>query len=505
MKHSLARLAAFVCSLFVLLAPARATWSIVVVDTKTGEVCIASATCIAGFNLKARAAVVRVGQGVAACQSSVDSTGQNRVYIWNAMQAATTPAQMLVDLQAQDAAHQTRQYGIVTMSDVPATFTGSQAALAASGVTGVVGDLRYAIQGNILTCDAVVNDAELALLNSPGDLSQRVMAAMEAARARGGDGRCSCSSTAPMACGCAPSQFHYSAYTAYICIARMGDIDGVCGTPGSNGCANGVYYCDVRAISLPGGPEPIEFLARKYDAWRNDLRGVADHLRTRVEPSAQRLVADGLSSITVDIQLVDVDGALVTSNPATLSIVSVGDNAASVGGVTDHGGGHLSFPIIASTTPGTLSLAITVQHGAKSVRLWPNVVVPVDTLTELHSGFTTVSATSGATVPLTLNLGAAQASVAYHVLGSASGTTPGVVFQGQAVPLNCDTLLRASVAHANNLRFQGTAGVLDALGRGEARFVASPSLMQFYVGRRMDWAAVLPGHVTNVVGFDVLP
>ena len=49
------------------LAPrARATWSVVLTDTATGEVAIASATCINNFDLEFYLPVVRPGIGVAA-------------------------------------------------------------------------------------------------------------------------------------------------------------------------------------------------------------------------------------------------------------------------------------------------------------------------------------------------------------------------------------------------------------------------------------------------------
>ena len=57
---------------------------------------------------------------------------------------------------------------------------------------GHQGSLKYAIQGNVLTGALVIHQAEQALRTTQGDLSQRLMAAMHAARLAGGDGRCSC-------------------------------------------------------------------------------------------------------------------------------------------------------------------------------------------------------------------------------------------------------------------------------------------------------------------------
>ena len=88
----------------------------------------------------------------------------------------------LVDaLAMQDPAHQTRQYGIVSLDGAPVTFTGTGAGAGVCGLTGEVGDLVYAIQGNVITGDPVCLDAEAALLQTEGDLTQKIMAAMEAA------------------------------------------------------------------------------------------------------------------------------------------------------------------------------------------------------------------------------------------------------------------------------------------------------------------------------------
>jgi len=206
------------------VAPAAATWSIVVLDRDTGEVAVASATCLA-FPLDRWVPVVVVGRGGAAAQSVLDVSSQNRIFIRDAFLAGLAPARILDELGQGDPFFQQRQYGIVSVDGPPVTFTGTQASDAKHGVAGEVGALAYAIQGNVLAGDAVVTAAEQALLTTPGDLSQKVMAAMEAARAMGGDGRCSCG-TPPDGCGAPPPNFTHSAWTAFVVLARPGDADG---------------------------------------------------------------------------------------------------------------------------------------------------------------------------------------------------------------------------------------------------------------------------------------
>jgi len=372
-RATFARCAGLVLSACLLGSSASATWSIVVVDTRTNEVCLASATCLDGFPLKRNLGVVVVGKGAAAAQSSVDTTGVNRGIIWDMLQAGFSPEQILVRLETQGTGFQGRQYGIVSLPHDPVTFTGTFAGEAKYGVAARMDDLSYAIQGNVLAGVLPVYAAEQALISTPGDLSRKVIAAMEAARAAGGDGRCSCIPSQPTACGAPPPNMVYSAYTAFMVVARMGDVDGVCNQ--ASGCANGSYYCDLMAVSQINGPEPVLAMEQRYLLWRAKLAGFADHLRTLVAPQASALPADGQSATEVDVQLVDVDGALADKT-AVLVIEPTGAGPlGSVGAVVDHGGGHFSFPVVAGTTPGTATWKITVRHHDREVRLWPDLAI----------------------------------------------------------------------------------------------------------------------------------
>ena len=49
-----------------------------------------------------------------------------------------------------------------------------------------------------------------------------------AARALGGDGRCSCSVSQPTSCGVPPPGFQKSAHVAVFVVARLGDTNGLC-------------------------------------------------------------------------------------------------------------------------------------------------------------------------------------------------------------------------------------------------------------------------------------
>ena len=77
------RLLQALLALFCLTLPAAATWSIVVVDTRTGEVGVASATCLPSFDLRQALPIIRIGRGAGAAQSAIDVNAINRRVMWD--------------------------------------------------------------------------------------------------------------------------------------------------------------------------------------------------------------------------------------------------------------------------------------------------------------------------------------------------------------------------------------------------------------------------------------
>jgi hypothetical protein len=512
-RRTLLRLAPVLC-LAALALPARATWSVILVNRTTHEVIIASATCIANFDLQQFLPVVRVGIGAAAAQSAVDTNAKNRKKIFAQMALGTPPADILPILQAGDVLlHQQRQYGIVDVSNPPVGFTGTMAKAAKLDLAGSFGDWNYAVAGNVLTDESVITDALAALQNTPGDGMTKVAAAMEAARALGGDGRCSCDQQFPASCGPMPPGFTKSAHTGFFLIARPGDTDGVC--LASTGCASGSYYMAFNEIGVTTSPDPVTLLLADVAAFRASKQGVPDHFQSEVTADVGRLVADGSSSAQVTVRLVDIDGQPLSGGGAAVSVAGA-DGAellTTLGPVTDLGDGSYSFEVTAGAIPGTERLAITVDDGTGPVLLYPYFELPVDPLVPLHAGFDSVSAASGADVPLTLN---GAPSSAYLVVGSASGTTPGQAFPGGVLPLNPDGVFDFTLLQPNSAALQSTLGISDPSGHAQATFVAAPGQLTPLVGLRLDWAAVqFPVQpagqptptltTTNATGFDIAP
>ena len=266
-----------VCLVIALALPssAFATWSVVAVDRSTGRVVIASATCVNGDDdfLKGVQAVVVPGKGVAACQAAVDNTHQNQMLVFKELEKGTDPKQ-IIELLSKDPAFQSRQFGILDLQGRRAGHSGLTNGYVSQDIQGQVPgtEIFYSIQGNILRPGTVVPNAVQAFLNTKGAITDRVMAAMEAADGSGGDSRCSCppwpSDGSKPAIPCDGR----TTYVAYILMAERGDTNG-------DSHNNGKYamYITVAQPGADKGPHavragenlnPVKTLRLRYDDWR---------------------------------------------------------------------------------------------------------------------------------------------------------------------------------------------------------------------------------------------
>jgi uncharacterized Ntn-hydrolase superfamily protein len=274
MRRTSSRIPIFL-SLAVLLmatspAPADATWSIIAVDTRTGLVVIASATCVTAEGLRTRGglksiqAVIVPGIGVAAAQAGVDRTRANQTLIFEQIRAGADPDDILATL-SEDPSFQSRQFGFVDLRGRMAGFSGTGNGYASLAVQSDVREegIYFAVQGNILESNDVVLAAVDAFLATEGTVVDRVMAGMEAADDAGGDSRCSCR-TDPVPeteAGCR----HRTAHVAYIAAARPED-------PTGEGHSDGEYslFIDVDDENTQSheSANPVATLRIRFDAWK---------------------------------------------------------------------------------------------------------------------------------------------------------------------------------------------------------------------------------------------
>jgi len=472
--------------LLALAGPSFATWSIVCVNVRTREVAVATATCLANFNIRVGVPVIVVGEGAAAAQSLLDAFGTNRQLIYFSFRdTAETPSDILSQLADMDFGHGTRQYGIVNFEGAPVTFTGPGAGAAASGVTGQVGDYIYAIQGNVLTGDEVVLACEAAFRTSLGDMGQKMMAAMHAARGLGGDGRCSCSNNNPTGCGVPPDDFSHSAYAATIVLARIGDANGGCNP--NRGCAKGDYYMKLNVIGNPSDPDPVFRLQDRYDTWRRGLLDVPDGILSKVA-AAQVMPADGATQTTVQIQLSDVDGVALSHDDARVYVKAIGGSFAggTIGDVINHGKGRYSFPLVAGNQPGVESYLITAVVGGVTATLYPHLEVEYVAPLPLTVGMRSVSAAEGGQIPFTLDIGQA-ANAPYWILAAYDGSE-------QRLGRLCGALSFVPLAVSNQSPFYPAAPLLlDGSGRAQTTLSLAPGMIGAFVGGRMAWEGLALG------------
>lgn len=177
-------------AILLLLGDAHATWSIVAVDTETEEVGIAGATC--GPFVWGIGQVVP-GQGAVAAQ--YDTWIKARKQVAEALEAGDSAEDALATVLDSDYDSDLawRQYGVVAFDSAAVAWTGDdveQPYATASGDT-------FSVQGNTLASEAVVqaafdlfSEADLASGDDRLPLEERLLQALEAGAAEGGDNRC---------------------------------------------------------------------------------------------------------------------------------------------------------------------------------------------------------------------------------------------------------------------------------------------------------------------------
>ncbi len=161
--------------------PVVATFSIVARDPANGELGVAVASKY--FAVGAVVPWAKAGLGAVATQSFVNPTFGPRGL--DLLEKGMTPEQALKALLANDDDPTGRQVGIVSATGDSVTYSGPKCNHWAGGRSGP----NYAIQGNILTGEAVVAAMEDSFLSTKGTLASRLYAALSAGDSKGGDSR----------------------------------------------------------------------------------------------------------------------------------------------------------------------------------------------------------------------------------------------------------------------------------------------------------------------------
>jgi uncharacterized Ntn-hydrolase superfamily protein len=161
--------------------PRKSTFSIVAADLETGE--IGCAVQSKYFSVGSVVPWAWAGVGAVATQAAGVAV-YGRLAL-EELQRGATPEDALETVLAGDPGRETRQLGIVTADGLAAAFTGAECLDWAGHRVGP----GFAVQGNILAGEAVVDEMARTYAETVGSLVERLVAALEAGQAAGGDKR----------------------------------------------------------------------------------------------------------------------------------------------------------------------------------------------------------------------------------------------------------------------------------------------------------------------------
>jgi uncharacterized Ntn-hydrolase superfamily protein len=207
--------------------PLVATFSIVAFDPNTKELGIAVQSRVVSVGSVVPWA--KAGVGAIATQSLANTRygPQGLKYL----EQGLDPNEVIKKLIADDKDAPSRQIGIVDANGRVATFTGDKCLSWAGGRTGKY----YTVQGNILTGPEVVDEMAKAFEKTKGELSLRLIAALDAGQAAGGDKR--------------------GKQAAALLVVR-------------DGWGYAGYNDRYRDIRVDDNPEPIKELRRIYEIYK---------------------------------------------------------------------------------------------------------------------------------------------------------------------------------------------------------------------------------------------
>ncbi|MCB2220525.1 MAG: DUF1028 domain-containing protein [Bacteroidetes bacterium] len=230
----------------VNLVNAQDTFSICAIDTLTGEVGSAGASCIGAPQIPQGCYILSdVIPGVGVIHTQAYYTAGNQNYAHALMIEGIPPAQMVDSLVAHDIGNNPtiRQYGIVDF------YTGVPRTAAYTGINcddyknHIIGP-NYTIQGNILLGQQILDSMEARFLATEGELACKLMAALQGARVIGADTRC--------------LDDGVSSLSSFLRVAKPDD-------PAND------LYLDLNVPSTPVGIDPIDSLQILIDNWGSCL------------------------------------------------------------------------------------------------------------------------------------------------------------------------------------------------------------------------------------------
>lgn len=163
------------------LGPLVATYSVVARDPLTNDLGVAVASKFLAVG--AYVPFAKAGVGAVATQAHVNTTYGPRAL--ELLASGKSVDECVEEFRASDASFEVRQFGIVAADGSSATHTGHSCHAWAGGVAGP----DFAVQGNILAGPEVVDELVRVIGDHTVPFPERLVAALAAAEAAGGDRR----------------------------------------------------------------------------------------------------------------------------------------------------------------------------------------------------------------------------------------------------------------------------------------------------------------------------
>tara|TARA_B100000886_G_C20405952_1_gene484788 strand:- start:179 stop:1027 length:849 start_codon:yes stop_codon:yes gene_type:complete len=229
-----------------MLAPAmifgQHTFSIVAIDSITKEVGSAGATCGDAVMWPGTPGAVLISDvipGLGAIHTQSYWNEQNQDQAHEKLVEGYTAEEIINWLIYNDAENNAsvRQYGAITLineSIKSGAYTGENCF---DYKNHIIGD-NYAIQGNILLGQSILDSMESRFLNNPGTLSEKLMASLQGAKVIGADTRC--------------YDDQVSSLSAFLRVAKSDD-------PPND------FYIDIIVEATPDLIDPIDVIQEEFN------------------------------------------------------------------------------------------------------------------------------------------------------------------------------------------------------------------------------------------------
>ena len=331
--------------LISLKVSAQDTFSIVAVDTVTGEIGSAGASCVGPFGGVGAFILSDVIEGIGAIHTQASYLAANQQNAHNRMLEGLSPQEIIDWLVANDvqANPLVRQYGIVdlTRNGESAAYTGVNCMDYKNHVTGP----GYAVQGNILLGQIIIDTMQtMYLLTSGEPLADRLMKTLQAAKIIGADTRCAVRGT--------------SSQSGFVKVVRIGD-----GT---------TPYLQIVVPDTPVGTDPIDVLRGQFDDWKESLYTIVDPFLSEIKVDEDSIPADGTSQALITISPKNNSDTLLASG---LEIILTKSGDGTLSPIFDLGNGIYEATITAPTVIGSDTISAKVVLGNDTVSIFTKITV----------------------------------------------------------------------------------------------------------------------------------